>query len=117
MPKRLLILDDEANIRELYTREFEDEGYAVEAVATIEEADRAITERRPDLLILDIRLGGPDGLSYLRTIMESQRDLPVVICSAYTSYKEDFSSWLAEAYVVKSADLDPLKRKVKELLA
>jgi DNA-binding NtrC family response regulator len=116
MPKRILVVDDEANIRELYKQEFEDEGYEVAVVASAEEAAHILNERRPDLMILDIEMQGQDGLSYLRELMESNRDLPVVISSAYPSYKGDFSSWLAEAYLVKSADLDPLKDKVREIL-
>ncbi|NCP03084.1 MAG: response regulator, partial [Deltaproteobacteria bacterium] len=45
------------------------------------------------------------------------KDLPVILCSAYDSYKDDFSSWLADAYVVKSSDLTELKDQVARLLA
>ncbi len=116
MSKQILVVDDEANIRHLYKQEFEDEGYEVAAVASTREATHLIQELQPDLMILDIELAGQDGLSYLREVMEANAELPVVISSAYSSYKEDFSSWLAEAYVVKSSDLDPLKEKVREIL-
>lgn len=117
MSKRILIVDDEANIRELYKQEFIDEGFEVDTVASAEEAGDILDKRRPDLMILDIELPGQDGLAYLREVMETNRDLPVLINSAYHSYKDDFASWSAEGYFVKSADLDPLKRKVRELLA
>jgi len=117
MRKRILVVDDEANIRELYKQELEDEGYEVATVASAREASHLIQRQVPDLMILDIEMAGQDGLSYLRELMETHRDLPVVISSAYPTYKDDFSSWLAEAYVVKSADLDPLKEKVRDILA
>lgn len=114
--KRILVVDDEASIRTLYSQELRDEGYLVEAVASAEEAARALERQPADLLILDIELPGKDGLAYLREVMERYRDLRVVISSAYHSYKDDFASWSAEAYLVKSSDLDPLKAKVRELL-
>ena len=114
---RILVVDDEASIRELYKQEFEDEGYEVTAVASAEEASHILKERQPDLMILDIEMEGTDGLAYLRELMETHRELPVVISSAYSSYKDDFSSWLADAYVVKSVDLGPLKQKVREIVA
>ncbi|MCP4548925.1 MAG: response regulator [bacterium] len=117
MKKRILIVDDEASIRELYRQEFEDTGYDVDTAASPAEANRAISRAKPDLMILDIKLGEDDGLAYLREIMETYHDLAVIICSAYGSFKEDFSSWLAEAYVVKSSDMEPLLSKVHEVLA
>jgi len=116
MGKRILVVDDEANIRGLYEQEFKDLGYEVEAVASAEEAKLVLEARRPDLMILDIELPGQDGLAYLREVMEADRKLPVLINSAYHSYKDDFASWSADAYLVKSSDLDPLKSKVRELL-
>ncbi|MCB1164414.1 MAG: response regulator [Candidatus Krumholzibacteriia bacterium] len=115
--KRILVVDDEASIRTLYAQELGDEGYEVETVASAEEATRVLERQRPDLLILDIELPGKNGLTYLREVMGEHRDMPVLISSAYHSYKDDFASWSAEAYVVKSSDLDPLKAKVRELLA
>jgi DNA-binding response OmpR family regulator len=117
MAKSILIVDDEANIRELYKQEFEEEGYRVTTVASAEEASDILRGERPDLLVLDIEMPGRDGLSYLREVIERDRDLPVLINSAYSCYRDDFSSWLAAAYVVKSADLGPLKGKIREILA
>jgi len=116
MSKRILVVDDEASIRTLYSQELRDEGYLVQAVASAEEASLALAEQPVDLVILDIELPGKDGLAYLREVMEQYRDLRVVINSAYHSYKDDFTSWSAEAYLVKSSDLDPLKATVRELL-
>jgi hypothetical protein len=49
--------------------------------------------------------------------METRRDLPVILNSAYSTYKQDFASWMADAYVVKSADLTELKDTIKDVLA
>jgi DNA-binding response OmpR family regulator len=52
----------------------------------------------------------------LQTIVKERAGLPVILCSAYNCYKDDFSSWLADAYVVKSSDLSELKAEVRRLL-
>ncbi len=113
---KLLVVDDEKNIRKLYESELKREGYDVTSVESAEEALDQIERETPDLVVLDIRLDGMDGIDCLRTIMEKRRDLPVILNSAYSTYKQDFASWMADAYVVKSADLTELKDKIKEVL-
>jgi two-component system response regulator (stage 0 sporulation protein F) len=69
-----------------------------------------------DLIVTDIRMPGKNGIELITQIMGLRKDVPIVINSAYQSYKEDFMTWAADAYVVKSASLDELKAKIKELL-
>ena len=113
---KLLVVDDEKNVRKLYETELEREGYEVASAESAEEALEQIAEDPPDLVVLDIRLDGMDGIDCLRTIMEKRRDLPVILNSAYSTYKQDFASWMADAYVVKSADFTELKTRLRELL-
>jgi DNA-binding NtrC family response regulator len=113
---KLLVVDDEKNIRRLYETELKGEGYDVSTAESAEQALEMIEEDPPDLVVLDIRLEGMDGIDCLRTIMEKRRDLPVILNSAYSTYKQDFASWMADAYVVKSADLSELKGKIEEVL-
>jgi DNA-binding response OmpR family regulator len=110
------MVDDEASIRELYRRELEDEGFEVEAAASSEQAMRLLREWNPDLVVLDVKLGSENGLDLLRRIVETRHDLPTVLLSAYTGYKDDFSSWLADAFVMKSGDTTPFKETVHRLL-
>ena len=56
------------------------------------------------------------GITNLRQIKERRPDLPVVLSTAYGSFKDDFSSWLADAYVVKSSNLQELKSEVAKVL-
>jgi two-component SAPR family response regulator len=44
------------------------------------------------------------------------KDLPVILCSAYGEFKQDFSSWASDGYVVKSADTKELKQTIKDIL-
>jgi CheY-like chemotaxis protein len=112
----LLIVDDEANQRRLYQEELSDEGYTIMLAENGKEALESIAKMPPDLVVLDIRMPVMDGLEALGKIIGKERNIPVIIHSAYSSYKDDFISWAADDFVVKSADLTGLKRKIKELL-
>ena len=89
------------------------DGYDVVTAESAEEALEELEKSEPDLVVLDIRL---EGMDCLRSIMEKRRDLPVILNSAYSTYKQDFASWMADAYVVKSADLTELKDAIKDVL-
>ena len=70
-----------------------------------------------DLVLLDIELQNENGLDLLQKIVKDGRDLPVVLCSAYSYYKDDFTSWLADGYVVKSSDPQELKDEIARVIA
>jgi two-component SAPR family response regulator len=70
----------------------------------------------PDLVILDIKLAQDNGLDCLRRIKEFNASIPVILNSGYSTYKDDFSSWLADAYLVKTSNTQELTNKVRELL-
>jgi response regulator RpfG family c-di-GMP phosphodiesterase len=53
----------------------------------------------------------------LPRMLRKQRNIPVILYTGYTGYQEDFMSWAADAYVVKSSDLSEFKTKVKEILS
>jgi len=112
----LLIVDDEAHQRMLYQEELSDEGYQIMLARNGKEALEKVLESTPDLIVLDIRMPVMDGLEALGKIIGKERNIPVIIHSAYSSYKDDFMSWAADDFVVKSSDLTELKRKIRELL-
>jgi DNA-binding response OmpR family regulator len=114
--KKLLIVDDEKNLRMLYKTEFEVEGYSVDTAPDAQEALSMFERERYDLVILDIKMPGMDGVEALGKFLGRDNKIPVVINSAYDSYKDNFMSWTADSYVIKSADLTELKQKVKEAL-
>ena len=113
----LLIVDDEKNILKLYQREFREEGYVVLTASSGMEALEMLRHQAVDLVILDIRMPGLDGLETLKQLMESSSKPLIILNSAYTYFKDDFLSWAAKAYVVKSSDVSELKAKTKEVLA
>lgn len=114
---KILVVDDEKHIRMLYQEELEDEGYVV-ATSDGEEPVIALMEReKPQVVILDIRLG-PDrsGLDLLQLIRSHDAKVPVILSTAYDSFQHDLKSIAADYYVVKSVDLSELKGKVRQAL-
>jgi two-component system response regulator (stage 0 sporulation protein F) len=115
--KKILVVDDEENIRFLYQEELEEEGYTVDVAAHGQEALEKLNAFQPDLVTLDIRMPGMDGVETLRKIREVQRDLPVILCSAYGEYKQNLTTWASDAYVIKTSDLTELKGTIRTLLS
>jgi two-component system, response regulator, stage 0 sporulation protein F len=114
--KKILVVDDEESIRFLYKEELEEEGFVVDVAKNGKDALDKIPSFRPDLVTLDIKMPVMDGMEALKRIRETERSLPVILCSAYGEYKQDFSSWASDAYVVKCADLTELKSTIRRLL-
>jgi len=114
--KKILIVDDEEVIRMLYGEELVDEGYKVITTGTGLGLVGLVERERPDLIILDIKMAEHNGLDLLQDIRKEFYNIPVILCSAYSSYKGDLKSIAADYYVVKSADLSELKQKIKMAL-
>ena len=116
MAAKILIVDDEENIRFLYEQELIDEGYETVLARDGKECLEQVKNESPDLIILDIRMPRMDGLEAIGKIIEINKNIPIIINSAYSTYKDDFMSWAADAYVVKSYDLESLKTAIKDVL-
>jgi CheY-like chemotaxis protein len=114
--KTILVVDDEEAIRLLYQEELSEAGYRVQVAANGEEALGMLRQGRPDLMTIDLKMPGMDGIELLRRVREVHRDLPIIISTAYGNYKLDFGTWASDAYLTKSADLTELKEKVRSLL-
>jgi two-component system nitrogen regulation response regulator NtrX len=96
----ILVVDDEADIRELVSGILQDEGYGVRTAADSEAALAAIRARKPSLLILDIWMqgGGMDGLELLDLVKELDPDLPVVMISGHGNIETAVSAIKRGAY-------------------
>lgn len=78
----LLIVDDEASVREVLSEYFVGQGYQVETAASGPQALDAVRRHRPDLVLLDVRMPGLDGVEVLRRLRELDARLPVVMVTA-----------------------------------
>ncbi len=132
MAADILIVDDEADIRDLVSGILEDEGHKTRLARDSDEALRAIEDRRPNLVILDIWLQGSrlDGLEVLSAIKATYPDLPVVIISghgnietavtairrgAYDYIEKPFKADRLLLVTLRALEASQLKREVREL--
>ena len=113
---RILLVDDEQYIRELYSEELSDEGHNVATVATGHNLMKKIDNLQPEVVVLDIRLADYNGLELLQEIRNEHHELPVILCTAYDTYKYDQNTIAADYYVVKSFDLSELKLAIQRAL-
>ncbi len=117
MPQTVLIVEDDANQRLLYEEELREEGYEIQSASDGRAALKIAAEGAPDIVVLDINMPGLDGLDTLSQLLETNPSLPVIINTAYPGYQDSFTTWSADAYVVKSSDLSELKATIKRLLS
>ena len=112
---KVLVVDDDQSLRLLYQKELKDDGHEVTTVPSGKDALESISRGRPDVVVLDIKMEEMDGLTVLDEIMKVDKTIPVILNTAYSTFKSDFTTWNAEAYVVKSSDLSELRRTIAEV--
>ncbi|SPD76027.1 Response regulator receiver protein [uncultured Desulfobacterium sp.] len=110
---KILFVDDDYAIRFLYQSELEDEGYSVMTTNDVRGLSGHIKQFKPDILLLDVRCGETGGVDVLKEIKSRQRNMPVILCSAYDSFLHDNKAMGADYYVSKSIDLTELKSTIK----
>lgn len=116
MKKKVLVVDDEKNLRILYEEELTQEGYEVDVADSAESAFKLMDAKKYDAVVLDIQMPGMSGLEAMGHILHQHRKQAIILNTAYSQFKDDFESWSADAYVVKSSDLSELKEKIRELI-
>ncbi len=79
---RILVVDDDARLRELLNRYLSEQGYAVRVVADAVDMNRYLARERYDLMILDLMLPGEDGLSICRRLRGGGESLPIIMLTA-----------------------------------
>ncbi|MBN2298968.1 MAG: response regulator [Deltaproteobacteria bacterium] len=117
--KRILLVEDDKNVQKLLREELNDDGYAISVASNGKEALKILKKKddmKPDLIILDLRMPEMDGFETMGHILKSRQNTPVVIHTAYSSYRNDVMVMAADAYVEKSHDLKKLKDAIRELL-
>ncbi len=114
--KKILLVDDEENIRFVYEEEFKEGGYQVVSAANGMDALDIFERERPDLVILDIQMPGLNGIEVLRRMKTIDSSVPVILSSAFPEFKQDLGAWASDEYIVKSADLQQLKDAVDRCL-
>ncbi len=113
----VLVVDDERHVRMLYEQELSADGYTIVSSDGQEPILQLIERTKPDAVVLDIKLGpNLSGLDLLQQIRTVHQDLPVILSTAYSSFKTDFKAVVADYYVVKSVDLTELRNALAAAL-
>ena len=105
---KILVVDDDPHILQLYKEELQEDGYEVVTASNGAEAMEVFEKENPDLVTLDILMPDIDGITVLRRMKELRPRMPIIMSTAY-DYRDDFAVWASEAYLVKSADLSEMK--------
>ena len=104
----IVVIDDDRGIRDLITESFDSDDYEVVGAVSAEEAFPLIQEKKPALILLDVRLPGIDGIEALRRIKKIDKDLVVVMITAFGDEKSAIQCMRlgAAAYVHKPFDVN-----------
>jgi CheY-like chemotaxis protein len=114
--KKVLCVDDDLSLLRLYQEELTEDGYKVILAKDGKEALKKFEKESPNVVVMDIRMPVMDGIETLTAMLGMDRQIPVILNTAYPQYRENFMTWGAEAYVIKSSDLTELKQKIREVL-
>lgn len=112
----VLVIEDDDNQRLLYEDDLKWMGYEVITAKSGQEGLQALSDHKVDVVLLDIAMPGMDGIEALGKILDHDNQMPVILNTAYSSYKDDFMTWAAEAYVIKSHDLGELHQAIATVL-
>ncbi len=114
----LLIVDDEASLRDFLTIVFEEEGWQVEAAATLAEARASIARREPDLILCDLMVPDGSGIDLLRDVKAQNPSIAVIMITAHTSTKSAVEAMKAGAfdYILKPFRLEAVEESVARAL-
>jgi len=98
---RILIVDDEPHLRLLYETELRRAGFETMTASNAVQGLEFVETMEPDLVILDIRMAGMDGIEAMQHIMERDQRVPVILNTAFSSYKDNYLTWAADAYLTR----------------
>ncbi len=118
MTKRVLIVDDEKNMRWVLGQALSGEGFEVTEASDGKEALAAIGEQEPDIMVLDHRMPEPDGMEVLRRVRQKGQDFPIIMLTAHGNVAQAVEAMKAGAseYLTKPFDLEELKLSIEKAL-
>lgn len=116
---RILIVDDQKGIRRLLTEVFLEYGYEIESCANGAKALELIPEFEPDLVLMDVKMPGMNGIDVLKKIRENDQELRVIMMTAYGDqhYVNQAEELGVAKFLIKPFDLNDLKKQVGEIMS
>jgi DNA-binding response OmpR family regulator len=114
---RILIIDDDPDVRTVMNILMKKQGFEVETASRREEALRKLDEFRPTVILLDVLLSGSDGRELCREIKDHEewKDIPVMMFSAHPGAAENISSYGADDFITKPINSEYLIQKLVTL--
>lgn len=114
LPPRVLVVDDEADVRHVLRVALEGWGYQVDEAASGEEAISRLATRRYDLLLLDLRMPGMDGVAVMERVRLSRPHLPIIILTGYATLESAIAAVRCGAtdYLLKPVSIREIARAV-----
>jgi two-component system, response regulator, stage 0 sporulation protein F len=118
MPK-ILVVDDEKDICDFVKNFFQERGYDVHTAISGEDALEEVKKNKPDLILLDIKMKGMDGIAALKHIKDIDRKMKVVMVTALEDQDKmnEACKLGASEYITKPLVLDNLEQAVEKNLA
>lgn len=115
---KLLIVDDQRGIRRLLTEVFSEYGYEIESCSNGVKALETIPVFNPDLIIMDVKMPGMNGIDVLKKIRETDKERKVIMMTAYGDqhYVNQAEALGVARFIIKPFDLNDLKTQVAEIL-
>ena len=116
---RILLVDDEAEFRQAASTALVRQGFEISEAESGEQAIAMIREAPPDLMVLDLRMEGMDGISTLQEVRKFQPALPVIILTGHGKFSDAMAGIRFEVvdFVQKPVDLKKLGERIRKLLA
>ncbi|MDD9303277.1 MAG: response regulator [Desulfobacter sp.] len=116
MKKKILVIDDDLNVRDYLASLFQDQGYEVFEAGDVKEGIEQAKARHPDLITLDIEMPGEWGPRFYRQLTQEAdlKNIPVIVISGLSGHQ--YAVVKAVASVSKPFDRDELLKIVKETL-
>lgn len=118
--RRVMIVDDDDEIRPLVGQLLERDGYDVILAVDADEGQQLALKKNPDLILMDIGMPSGDGLAAIWKLREHVElvEVPIVICSAYDTYdlRAEATSAGCCAYLTKPIDTELLRQTVRDIL-
>src|SRR6185436_1717913 len=115
---KLLLIDDEADVQYSFRRIFDSPEIQLTTASSGEDALKLVPKLKPDLVIMDIRMGGMDGLEALRRLRRLDARMPVIMMTAYGTTQAAIEAMKLGAYdyLLKPFDVPKLKQTIFEAL-
>ncbi|MGC9345247.1 MAG: response regulator, partial [Candidatus Bathyarchaeales archaeon] len=115
---RILIVDDDENIRKVLTTILEDEGYTVESVGTAKKAIERTRKKFYNLALIDIRLPDMEGIELLTKMKDTTPKMRKIIITGYPTLQNAMEAVNrgADAYILKPFDMEKVLKTIKEQL-